>query len=211
MESGSAAIILSMAVRFGEGVELARAAVRFPVELRKPPGFLPDDPSTWPAVQGRLEVVGGRLFFMPPCADYQQDVAISVAVVLGSWSETRGEFVVGGNEAGMVLGGEARAADAAVWRRADVLPRTGKLRRVPPLLAVEIAGEDEDEDDLRPKARWYLEHGVGLVWIVLPKTREVIVIDEQSERRFDEHTSLPPDERLPGLVASVSRFFAQLG
>jgi Uma2 family endonuclease len=199
-----------VAVRFDEGVELPRSVVRFPVELRVPPGFHADDPATWPQLHGRLEVVAGRLLFMPPCADYQQDVAASVALVLGSWAEATSGFIVGSNEAGMILGGEARAADAAVWRRQDVLPRTGKLRRAAPVLAVEIAGEDEGEDELRSKARWYLDHGVAHVWIILPKSLEVVVIDAQTAERFGEADSLPPCDDLPGLAPAVSRFFAQL-
>jgi hypothetical protein len=81
--------------------------------------------------------------------------------------------VIGGNEAGMKLGEDVRADNAAVWRRADVGGVTGRLPRTAPLLAVETAGEDEDEPALRDKARWYLSHGVSVVWIVLPDRREV--------------------------------------
>ena len=117
---------------------------------------------------------------------------------------------MGGNEAGMILGGEVRAADVAVWRRADVLPRTGKLRRAPPVLAVEIAGEDEGEDELRPKARWYLDRGVSSIWIVLPMAREIIVVGPSAEARFTGAATLPQIAALPGLAPSVERFFAQL-
>lgn len=50
---------------------------------------------------------------MPPGADVQQEVAADVVLILRSWSEQHPEFVVGGNEAGMKLGGDIRAADAA--------------------------------------------------------------------------------------------------
>jgi hypothetical protein len=54
--------------------------VRFPVELRIE-GFEPLQPGTWPALEGRLEYVGGRLLYIPPCADYQQDVGVLSAPV----------------------------------------------------------------------------------------------------------------------------------
>src|SRR5262245_1148158 len=84
--------------------------VRFPVELGSE-GIVPLPPSTWPAIDGRLEYVGGRLLYMPPCADTQQDVAVDTAYILRGWSEQSPEFIVGGNEAGMKLGGDVRAAD----------------------------------------------------------------------------------------------------
>jgi Uma2 family endonuclease len=194
---------------FRDDPRIGLVGVRFPVELRAE-GANPLQPETWPKIDGRLEYVGGKLLYMPPCADTQQDVAMDVAFVLRSWSEARPEFIVGGNEAGMKLGGDIRAADAAVWRAADVGERSGRLRSVPPILAVEIAGEDEEEHVLRDKARWYLEHGVSVVWIVLPDSREVLVLDPAGERRFSRGGRLPSSDALPELEPEVTRFFAQL-
>jgi Uma2 family endonuclease len=147
---------------------------------------------------------------MPPCADFQQDVAMDVAFVLRSWSEQRPEFIVGGNEAGMRLGGDIRAADAAVWRAAQAGERRGRVRSVPPVLAVEVAGEDEEEPVLRDKARWYLAHGVRVVWLVLPDSREVVVLSADGEGRYGRGEHLPPNAVLPDLAPEVNRLFAQL-
>jgi Uma2 family endonuclease len=110
----------------------------------------------------------------------------------------------------MKLGGDVRAADAAVWRAADLGPRTGHLRTVPPILAMEVAGEDEEERILREKADWYLDHGVSTVWPVLPETREVVVVTAGSETRCRSPDRLPSDEHLPGLEPEVARLFAQI-
>lgn len=147
---------------------------------------------------------------MPPCADIQQDVAVDVVHILRTWSEHHAEFVIGANEAGMKLGADIRAADVAVWRRDAVGPATGRLRHVPPVLAVEIAGQDDDERALSEKARWYLEHGVRLVWLVLPETREVVVLREEGVTRHTIAEHIAPDPELPGLSPIVSNFFAQL-
>ena len=190
-------------------VVLSRSRVRFPVELR-PIGFTPEDLSTWPAAEGRLEWVKGRLLYMPPCADVQQYVAADVVHVLRSWSTAHPEFLVGGNEAGMQLGRDIRAADAAVWRRATVRQPGGKLHRVPPVLAVEIAGQDEDEQALREKARWYLGHGSSAVWIILPERREVLVVQPDGESRYSGSERLPQAAETPGLAPEVDQFFIQL-
>jgi len=147
---------------------------------------------------------------MPPCADVQQDVAVDVVHVLRTWSEAHPDFVIGGNEAGMQLGSDIRAADAAVWSRVEVGPSIGRLRHVPPLLAVEVAGQDEDEAVLREKAHWYLNHGVGVVWLVMPEGRSVVVVLAGGESRHMSGERLPQHEHLPDLQPDVARFFTQL-
>lgn len=184
--------------------------VRYPIELHPPPGFKPDDATTWPKVEGRLEYVAGRLLYMPPCGDLQQDVTIDIAYVLRTWSREHPDWVVGGNEAGMTLAGETRGADAAIWRKADTGPHTGGYRKVAPVLAVEVAGQDEQAEDLRVKARWYLEHGVEVVWIVVPEAREVLVITVHGETRHAMGERLPAHAGLPGLAPEVRELFAQL-
>lgn len=194
---------------FPDDPRIGLVGVRFPVELDAE-GIDPCDVSTWPKIDGRLEYVAGRLLYMPPCTDYQQDVAMDVAYVLRSWSEQHPEFIVGGNEAGIKLGGDIRAADVAVWRSADAGARSGRVRAVPPVLVVEVSGEDEDERVLKEKARWYLERGVTLVWLVMPQTREVIVVSSGSEARYAREDRLRASDVLPGLEPEVSRFFTQL-
>lgn len=147
---------------------------------------------------------------MPPCGDDQQDVAASLSGVLEPWSVAHEEFVVGANEAGMILGGEVRAADAAVWLRASAGPRTGGYRRTPPVLAVEIAGRDDEEAALRAKARWYLDRGVQLVWLVWPAARRVVVLDREGEAEFGVDDTISPRAELPDLAIDVARLFRQL-
>ena len=191
-------------------VSVPRAAIRWPLEIPRPSGFRPEDPATWPDLQGRLEYVEGRLLFMPPCGDLQQDVAWSLPTVFEPWLTQNREFVGAANEAGMLLQGEIRAADGAIWRRVDVEPRTGGFRRVPPILAVEIAGRDEDEANLREKARWYLDRGVAVVWLIFPETRELVILRPASESRHGAGQKLPSTPELPGLEVEVDRIFRQL-
>src|SRR5690606_11242687 len=137
-----------------EQTSVPRGAIELPLVVPEPAGFDPERLETWPAIEGRLEYVGGRLCFMPPCADDQQDTAADVATELNLWRRAHEDFVVGTNEAGMKLGDDVRAADAAVWRRSDLGAST--VRRGPPVLAVEIAGRDDTVAMLREKATWYL-------------------------------------------------------
>ena len=182
----------------------------FPIEVAQPEAFVADDASSWPRVDGRLEFVGGRLLYMPPCGDIQQDVTGSVAVVVGSWAESRDEFVFATGEAGMLLEGDVRAADVAIWRRDLLGPYSGGYRRVPPVLAVEVAGQHHTEQLLRDKAAWYLDRGVCVVWLVLPEGRQVVVLTADRETRSQKGERIPGHPELPGLAPDVDRLFRQL-
>jgi len=202
--------VVTLAELYEETITLPRA-LRFPVELRPPSGFAADRLETWPKLVGRLEYVGGRLLYMPPCGDLQQDTATDVVITLGAWVRSHPAFVLGTNEAGMHLGGETRAADAAIWRVAGLGAYRGGLRHVAPVLAVEVAGTDGDaESDSRDKARWYLDHGVSAVWIVLPASRELIVVTAEGELRLDREASVPAHAALPDLTPAVRDMFVQL-
>src|SRR6266852_5369533 len=154
--------------RLDEGTFPVPASVRFPVELTPPDGFDPARLETWPRVEGRLEWVAGRLLYMPPCGELQSLTVTDLVGTLSGWGRSHPECAVGTNEAGMLLRDDVRAADAAVLRRADMGPVRPGVWRVPPLLAAEVAGRDEGEEALREKARWYLEMGVLVAWILLP-------------------------------------------
>ena len=147
---------------------------------------------------------------MPPCGDEQQDTVADVVVVLGTWVRSQPGFVLATNEAGMHLAGATRAADAAIWRRSGLGGRTGGLRRTPPVLAVEVTGQAETEAELLPKAEWYLSVGVTVVWIVVPETRQVVVVTGGGAHTYGSSRSLPEQEQLPGLAPAVDDLFFQL-
>lgn len=102
----------------------------------------------------------------------------------------------------MRLQGATRAADAAVWRWADLGAYAGGFRRVPPVLAVEVAGADEGDSEiaLRKKADWYVGAGVAVVWIVLPRSQEVLVVSGEDEKRLSIRNRIHAHRSLPASV-----------
>lgn len=169
-----------------------------------------EQPETWPRVEGSLELVEGKLLYMPPCADRQQYTCADVLMTLGIWRRAHPEFLVAGNEAGMLLGGDSRGADAAVWRLDATGPHRGRFQRVPPVLAVEVRGEVEDEAELEAKARWYLDHGVEVVWLVFPADLRVTVVTAVGASELTGDAEIPEHVSLPGLRVSLSELFAQV-
>lgn len=196
-----------------EEMVLVPAGTLFPIEVKPPVGFDPDDLRTWPEVPGRFEYVEGRLLYMPPCGEIQSAVTADVMYVLGAWQRQHTEFVVGGNEAGLALGDDRYGLDGAVWRREDVGAMKPGFSRVLPVLAVEVAGVRDDEVTLAKKAADYTNHGVAVVWLVIPASRRVLVLLKGSTEfsRFDEGDVLAPVAQLPDLAPAVADFFRQLG
>lgn len=186
-----------------------RIAVELPVVLPAPDGFDPLRSDTWPVITGRLEYVQGRLLYMPPCGDDQQQTVADMVGELIAWRRSHQQFVVGTNEAGVMLGGDIRAADGAVWRRDALEPTSGGFPRVPPVLAAEVAGRDDTLELLREKARWYLGHGVTVVWILIPATRSVRVITSAGEIEVGRGR-IPAHASLPGLEPSLDELFRQV-
>ncbi|MBL8936924.1 MAG: hypothetical protein JNM69_20355 [Archangium sp.] len=186
-------------------IPVPRAArLKLPLAIDRPEGFVVSAPESWPHVQGRLEFYDRRLWFIPPCGDEQQDVAVSVVSALHGWARKSGAYVVGGNEAGILIDGEARGADAAVRLRTSLPPRTGRFRTCP---GRRSCGLDEDEADLRRKAQWYFANGVKL----LPRTREVVVLTKGGRtRRVKNGDAIPPTPLLPGLSMRARDCFDQL-
>ena len=192
-----------------ETIDVPRT-VRFPVELTPPDGFDPTRLETWPRVEGALEWVEGRLLYMPPCGAMQGLTVSDLVGAVVNWARSHPEFAVGTNEAGIRLGEDTRGADAAIWRRVDMNVRDPGLARGTPILAAEVAGRYEGRAALREKARWYLERGVGIVWLLFPKEREVIVMTGERETRHRVGERLPGDSRLPHLEPPVDELFRQV-
>lgn len=187
-----------------------RIAVELPLVLPAPEGFDPYRPETWPETAGRLEYVQGRLVYMPPCGDDQQQIAADLVGELMAWRRNHPEFVVGTNEAGMILGGDVRGADGAVWKRDALGGNTGGFPRVAPVLAVEVAGRDDTVALLREKARWYLAHHVAVVWILIPGTRSALVVTDAGETAVPPGARIPPHTSLPGLEPRLEDLFRQV-
>jgi Uma2 family endonuclease len=193
-----------------EFVSIPVDALLLPMELRPPDGFDPDDLDTWPDLDGSLEYVDGRLLYMPPGGERQGVTLTDVGFVLASWQRQQPELEVCTGDIGIRLGADIRGADAAVWRTADLGPVTAGALTLPPILAVEVCGRFQAEADLREKAKWYLEHGVRIVWIVLPREREVVVLEGDRETRYRRGDTIAEVAELPGLRARVDDLFIQL-
>ena len=103
---------------------------------------------------------------------------------------------------------ESRAPDVSFILN-DRLPKD--LFRYPamaPDLAVEILSPGNDFEDMMEKVDEYLAPGARLVWVVITKTREVLVCTAQSKYIVKDKLTAP--ELLPGFELPVKDIFVGL-
>jgi len=103
---------------------------------------------------------------------------------------------------------ESRAPDVSFVLK-DRLPQN--LQRYLPIvpdLAVEILSPGNDFEDMMEKVDEYLAQGAKLVWVVITRTREVLVCTKQGKHTVRDKLTAP--ELLPGFELPVKDIFVGL-
>ncbi|MGH7506004.1 MAG: Uma2 family endonuclease [Longimicrobiales bacterium] len=145
----------------------------------------------------RLEVVRGRMIREPRPGNEHGKVQACIATLLVPYVRERklGDVLT---DAGFVLATDpltVRAPDVAFVARGrypdDRLP-TG-LAHLAPDLAVEIVSPNDRAADVQEKVDAYLESGTRLVWVVYPRTRQVVVFHASEDVRV-----IPADGEVDG-------------
>jgi Uma2 family endonuclease len=86
--------------------------------------------------------------------------------------------------------------------------KKGAVPRMPDL-AIEVKSPDDAFTELRVKAKYYLEHGTRLVWLVYPEQRIVEVLAHGVDARtLTERDVLDGGDLLPDFSLAVSEIFA---
>lgn len=160
----------------------------------------------------RRALVRGKVVEEMPPGGRHGTVASEIVVRLHAWaaSGSRGRV---GVESGFVLD-----RDPDVVRGPDVfyvapehVPNEGvpeAFWNVTPDLAVEVVSSSETAGDVREKVRDYLVAGTPLVWVVYPRTREVVVhTPDGLARTYGADATLEGFEILPGFRCDVADLF----
>ena len=159
------------------------------------------------------ELVRGEVVeAMPPSRD-RGKIALAIGTLLRLWVQG-GAGGEAGVEAGFIL-----ARDPDIVRGPDVYyvsparaqsdDESRAFWTIAPDLAVEVISPDETADDIREKVRDYLAAGTPLVWVVYPRTSEVVVHTADGlARTYSGDDVLEHPEVLPGFSCRVSELFA---
>jgi Uma2 family endonuclease len=164
----------------------------------------------------RYELVEGRLVRMPPSGLEASSIAIILGAALLAFVRPRRLGIVTGEQGGYALGPGTDLVPDVGFIRAERAPsRTSRaFRRLAPVapdLAVEVASPNQYRPGMAKKARYYLDAGTQLVWIVWP-TRQQIDIwkagDTEPRRTLKVGDMLDGDTVLPGFTYAVADIFA---
>jgi Uma2 family endonuclease len=159
----------------------------------------------------RALVRGEVVETMPP-GGVHGAIAIILGALLRAWAKVGGHGVVGA-EAGFILARDpdiVRGPDIS-FVRADRVPSTGipeAFWEQAPDLVVEIVSPSETAEAVREKVRDFLAAGTPLVWVVYPRSREVLVHRPNgSIQALTEGDTLEGATVLPGFACRVGELF----
>jgi Uma2 family endonuclease len=160
----------------------------------------------------RRSLVRGEVVETMPPGGLHGVIALRLGACLEAWTRS-GPGGVAGVESGFLL---ARNPD--IVRAPDVFyvgPDRAPDAGVPeafweaaPDLTVEVVSPGEGADDVREKVRDYLAAGTRLVWVVYPRTREVVVhTPDGLSRAYGEGDTLEAFDALQGFTCAVADLF----
>lgn len=165
-----------------------------------------------PETEMRRELVHGEIVeTMPPNGRHGVIAAQLVALLL-QWAR-QGKHGVIGVESGFVLGNlpDVIRAPDVYFVSAQRVPETGvpdTFWQIPPDLAVEVVSPSESAADVQEKVRDYLQAGTPLMWVVYPRSKQVVVhtADGVARTLAGDDQLVSPDI-LPGFSCTVHQIF----
>ena len=160
----------------------------------------------------RGDLIDGEVCETIPPGGIHGVIAVALASVLQVWARqgNRGYVAV---EAGYILARDpdcVRGPDVS-FLAAPRIPPGGipeGFWHIPPDLAVEVVSPTETADEVRRKVRDFLAAGTRLVWVVYPRTCEVIAhLPDGSARALAAADLLESPDVLPGFSCRVADLF----
>ncbi len=158
----------------------------------------------------RLELTAkGELIIMPPTGGETGNRNFEIYVDLGIWNrQTRLGKAFDSSTGFRLPNGATRSPDLSWIRieRWEVLTREQRKKFLPicPDFVVELVSETDDLAEVRQKMQEYLENGLLLGWLIIPKSRTVEVFRMNREvERLEGVLSLSGEDVLPGFVLNL--------
>ncbi|MBA3945510.1 MAG: Uma2 family endonuclease [Herpetosiphonaceae bacterium] len=158
------------------------------------------------------DLIRGEMIERMPPGGQHGAIASELNAQLRTWAKTGAKGCVG-VESGFIL---ARNPDTVrspdiFYVRADRIPETGipeGFWELAPDLAVEVVSPSESAADVRDKVRDYLAAGTQLMWVIYPRSREVIVhTPDGLAKTYSQHDELTGAEVLPNFMCVVASLF----
>jgi Uma2 family endonuclease len=171
-------------------------------------------PTNLPSGTVSYELHGGRLIVMAPPGDFHGAVQSNLGYEIKRQGEKRG-LGKARTEVGVVLWRDpdtVRGPDVAFVANASLPLRRspeGYLETIPDLV-VEVVSKNDEPAEVEAAVREYLKAGVGVIWIVDPKTRSVTEHRRKRKARvYTEADFLTVEDVIPGFQMHVKDVFEE--
>jgi Uma2 family endonuclease len=158
------------------------------------------------------ELVRGEVIDIMPPGGIHGIVAALIAAVLIQWARQRGGLV--GVESGFRVeqAPDTTRSPDVYYVRPEHVPEGGPPEgfwSIAPDLAVEVVSPHDTAEEVRDKVREYLAAGSSAVWVVYPRTREVIAhTPDGLARAYGPEATVESPDLLPGFSVPVKDLFA---
>jgi Uma2 family endonuclease len=163
----------------------------------------------------RLELTAeGELIIMPPTGGETGNRNFEMYIDFGIWNRQAGLGKAFDSSTGFRLPkGGTRSPDVSWVRmeRWETLTQEQRKKFLPlcPDFAIELVSETDDLDDARQKMQEYLENGLRLGWLIIPKAQQVEIYRQTSGVEvLQSPTSLSGEDVLPGFVLDLQPIFS---
>ena len=160
-------------------------------------------------------LVRGEVYETMPPGGRHGLVAAILSMLLRLWAKNGPHGCVG-VESGFLLTRNpdtVRGPDV-FYIRADRIPSTGipeGFWMIHPDVAVEVVSPNETAEDVREKVRDYLTAGTPLVWVIYPRTQEVVAhTPDGLARTYSRDEILDAPTILPDFTCAVNTLFEDM-
>jgi Uma2 family endonuclease len=158
----------------------------------------------------RLELTArGELIIMPPTGGETGNRNFELYLDLGNWNRQTRLGKAFDDSTGFQLPNGAKRSPDLSWitiKKWGSLSVEDRKKFIPlcPDFVVELVSESNDLEDTRKKMRAYLDNGLRLGWLIVPKTQivEIYRLDREVEY-LQSPTTLSGEEILPGLIVDL--------
>ncbi len=159
-----------------------------------------------------LELVHGEVFSIPIHGGMHGAVVASIGTLLNNWGRNSNLGIVGISSGFILSHNPATLSGPDVYfvraERAPYTDLSSDFWTIAPDLAVEVVSPSETAEDMQDKVSIFLTAGTPLVWVVYPRTQQLVsYTSDNRPRTYGAEGVLDFPNVLPEFVCKVGDVF----
>ncbi|PZV24108.1 MAG: hypothetical protein DCF12_17935 [Snowella sp.] len=165
----------------------------------------------WANRESKFELTAtGELLIMSPTGGETGNRNFELYIDLGNWNRQKGLGKAFDSSTGFQLPNGAKRSPDLSWitlEKWNALTPTQRRKFLPicPDFVVELVSESDDLKEIEEKMQEYLDNGLGLGWLIIPKSRQVqIYRPQQAVEILESPLSLSGESILVDFVLDLT-------